>query len=254
MTSKPSLVVKKAKAHASALSRNMLEPIVSDLLVLSGRPFLGLACKAVTGAWGYLEEMAKQDLYEFVELLRAGNVTDEDVRTKDFRVGMELTYDQWMKARKESKRKIVRNIFLGFAGTHDRSSFRIERMYQALDLLEEDDIILLKRLKELVINPQLQQRIEEYEKMKAHYEGEGKTLEQYLGGQGRKGYGFKQDGYNKVVEGLLEQMDNVERAGIIKTTRANSTTYDGQQDITYRVTPFGVQFCEFIEEDSIKAQ
>lgn len=234
--------------HIKELLKNLGLPMVADYFALTGRPLLALACNAVTGGWTTVDAVAQKRLNDFVLLLKEGRITPADVQTEDFRSALERTYDYWMSERLGQKRKAIRRIFLGFVSSGDRSRFRIERMYRILDSLELDDITALGRINQLLVVPQMQNRIAEYEKMRAHYEAEGKSFEAYLEGQAQKGFGFNRDLANKIVSGLIEQMDNLERAGIIKVHQ-ESTTYNGKPSLIYRLTPFGFQFCQFIESD-----
>lgn len=216
-------------------------------------PFLALGDPILTIIWGvamganqYLGYLSDKKALEFLEFIKEGQFTEEDLQTDGFREGLRRTFDSFMKERHLEKQEAIKRIFMGYYNTEDRQRFRFERMLRAIDGLELDDFIALQRIVDMVIKPQMKMREREYEKKKAEDPKYDKSLEQYLKEQRVKGFGFKQDGKNEIVNGLLEGFSNLEREGIILTIRSQGNL--GSQNSTYKLTPFGHDFCDLILE------
>ena len=220
-------------------------PMWGALLTL-GDPVLGMTWMVAMGANRYMSYLNDRRTLEFLEFIKDGRFTEEDLQTEGFREGLRRTFNSFMEQRHKEKREAIKNIFREFASSTDRERFRIERMYRALDGLESDDFIAIKRLDDQVIKPQTKMRISAYERDKEQHIKSGKSLEQYLEEQHVKGFGFKQDGRYDIEAGLLEGLSNLEREGIILVIRPNGNL--GTQKPTYKLTPFGVEFCKLVLE------
>lgn len=86
---------------------------------------------------------------EWVEMVRdaPGVFTKEILLTEEFQDGFAYSLEKYLIERSEEKRKIARNIFLGFTKAEDKQDFALEKFTHTLSQLSKVDIAVLKDVK-----------------------------------------------------------------------------------------------------------
>ena len=99
--------------------------------------------KALFGAGMKLRE---QRALEWVEMVRDNPsiFTKQVLADEGFQDGFVFALEKYLVERNEEKRKIARNIFLGFAQAEDKAKFPIEKFAHTLSQLGELDIEVLR--------------------------------------------------------------------------------------------------------------
>lgn len=115
-------------------------------LILPGFKIPWMLCKSLFGAGMKLRE--KRAL-EWVEMVRDNPsiITKEVMADEKFQDGFVVALQRYLIERDEEKRKIFRNIFLGFAKAEDKVKFPLEKFTHTLSQLNETDIEVLRDVK-----------------------------------------------------------------------------------------------------------
>jgi len=142
------------KSHKKALPRsvnigtkNFIIPAI-DMLVAIKPEFIPCWI-LVKGFYGALFDIKQEEINNFVSFIRENNeiFTREILKTKDFRDGFVITFEEYLKQRNENKRKIIQNIFLGFTKNNVKECFELERMYDLLNKISEYQMSLINKVK-----------------------------------------------------------------------------------------------------------
>ncbi len=93
-------------------------------------------------------KIRQQKVLEWVEMVRDNPsiFTKEILESRQFQDGFVYALERYIRERNESKRKIMKNIFLGFVGVNSEDNFELERMYHVLSILSIDDLLVLKNV------------------------------------------------------------------------------------------------------------
>lgn len=91
-------------------------------------------------------ELRKPRAVEWVEMIRDNQsvFTQAVLSDERFQDGFVVALEKYLVERNEEKRRIARNIFLGFAKASDKESFPLERFSHTLSQLNEIDIVVLR--------------------------------------------------------------------------------------------------------------
>lgn len=114
--------------------------------VVDNIPGLGFAwklCKALIGAGLKLRQ---NRALEWVEMIRdnPSEFSHEILSSEPFQDGFVYSLEKYIIERSDEKRKIFRNIFLGFARNMDKNNYPMEKYYHTLAQLSAVDIVVLK--------------------------------------------------------------------------------------------------------------
>ena len=107
---------------------------------------LGLAWELSKAYFGAAIKLREKKALEFVEMIRDNpDVFALDIiKTEVFQDGFVVMLEDYLKERSEEKRKVMRNIFLGFTNSDDKTIFPLEKYNHTLSQLNGLDIIVLK--------------------------------------------------------------------------------------------------------------
>lgn len=97
------------------------------------------------GLYGVYMQYNQDKLNEFIEFIRDNpNIFIQNiVKTDEFKEGFLITFQEFIKARGERKREIVKRIFLGFTTASDKENFRLEKLYSTLANISLEAIFYL---------------------------------------------------------------------------------------------------------------
>ena len=194
---------------AGALSAlNFINPIVA--------PILGVAWESIK----LINESEtinplKQNFIEYLSFIAKNktyfskNQTDSDVV-----IGLSILYQEVMKQRFEYKRYRAYGIFVGFLILKNRETFELERIYNTLDLMNIDEILLLEKL---------------YEESYLFYDV-NEIFETYKGDKIEK--------WKLIYEENMEELIHIQSLGII-------TEINSKRKIN-KITKFGNQFIIYL--------
>jgi len=128
-------------------TKNFIIPAIDTLVIT--RPEFMPSWILVKGFYGSLFDVKQEEINEFVEFIKENNdiFTQEIVKTKEFRDGFVITFEEYLKQRNENKRKYIQNIFLGFTADDAKDDFELERMYDVLNRISKSQISLMKKIK-----------------------------------------------------------------------------------------------------------
>jgi len=109
-------------------------------------PGLNLAWDLGKAYLGAAIRLREKKALEFVEVIRDNpDVFISDIiRTEVFQDGFVVMLEDYLKERNEAKRKVMRNIFLGFTSSDNKNTFPLEKYNHTLSQLNELDILVLK--------------------------------------------------------------------------------------------------------------
>jgi hypothetical protein len=130
-------------------TKNFLIPSV-DALVADKPEFLPCWI-LVKGFYGALFDIKQEEISDFVSFIRENKqfFTKEVLEDKSFQDGFVITFEEYIKQRKQEKRKIIQSIFLGFAEQSSKEDFELERMYDLLNKVSGFHIHLIGRIAKL---------------------------------------------------------------------------------------------------------
>jgi len=135
-------IFKKLPLEDPELTIDILDEIMSSL-------------PTIKAAWGLLMARSRalmkrriKRAVEFIEILRDNPniLIDEILNDEDFQDGVALWFEQYLIERSEEKRRVLKNIFLGFAKTEDKEDYPLEKFYHTVNQLSVSDIGVLKNI------------------------------------------------------------------------------------------------------------
>ncbi len=123
-------------------------PYVSAMLT----PFLAVhqewmyAWYSAIGLYGVYMEYNQDKVNSFIKFIEENPSVflNEIVEAEDFREGFLITFEKFLKIRGEKKRETVKRIFLGFTASNDKEKFELERMYDCLEKISMQHMVLFK--------------------------------------------------------------------------------------------------------------
>ncbi len=156
-------------------------------------------------------ELRQTRAVEWVEMVRNNQpvFTQEVLSDERFQDGFVVALEKYLIERNEGKRKIARNIFLGFAKAEDKEKFPLERFTHTLSQLSEIDIEVLRDTK-----------VEEY-------------------GQNYQIYGNNPN--------RIDNIYNLIGLGLLLNTTGTRGGYDPKNSPFVNFSPFGREFIEYIK-------
>lgn len=133
----------KDKIIAKGTALAVVEEIVSKV------PGLSLAYDLSKALFGAGMKLRQQRVLEWVEIVRNNPsiITKQVLSDEGFQDGFAVALEKYLVERNEEKRRIFRNIFLGFAKAEDKTKFPLEKFIHTLSQLGEVDIEVLRDVK-----------------------------------------------------------------------------------------------------------
>lgn len=94
-------------------------------------------------------KLRQERVLEWVEMVQDNPsiFTKQILSTEEFQDGFVYSLEKYLVERSERKRKIARNIFLGFTKAQDKADFPLEKFTHTLSQLSEVDITVLRDVK-----------------------------------------------------------------------------------------------------------
>lgn len=189
--------------------------VVADYIVdqLAQRiPVINIAWGLSKALYGAGMKLREQRALEWVEMVR----DNPSVFTKNlwsdegFQDGFVFALEKYLVERNEGKRKIFKNIFLGFAQSENKEKFSLERFSHTLSQLGEVDIEVLRDVK-----------VEEY-------------------GENYQIYG---NNSNKI-----DNIYNLISLGLLLNTTGTRGGIDPKNSPFIKLSPFGREFIEYLKK------
>ncbi len=142
------------KRHTNAListSLPYLEQIITPLL--QAYPYWQLAIHEAIGLYGYYMALKQEEVNDYVTFIKdhPEDFTEEIVATKAFRDGFVMAFQDYLKLRTEAKKKIAKEIFLGFTKSSAKEEFDLERLDDALLRISPHALTVLHFLKTTIL-------------------------------------------------------------------------------------------------------
>lgn len=100
-------------------------------IALSTHPVMAIAWGAIKAGANATRKERATELIVFVEQY----CTVEQFNDPDFVDGIAITFEAFIRERNAEKRRMIQNIFLGFASAKDKESFELERLYETSKLI-----------------------------------------------------------------------------------------------------------------------
>ncbi|OGC91824.1 hypothetical protein A2876_04660 [Candidatus Amesbacteria bacterium RIFCSPHIGHO2_01_FULL_48_32b] len=144
---------------------------------LRQNPFWELCFFSVLSLYGIYMELRPNETKEVVEFIKnhPNDFRREIVESEEFKKGFLLFADQYLKQRLETKKHVLREIFLGFTKDDDKQKFELERLNDCLMRITVQSLEYLLFLKGVVM-PQIEKEIDE-ELKKDQYQKSDRSLE-----------------------------------------------------------------------------
>lgn len=119
--------------------------VVADQIV-SNIPALNIAWGLGKALFGAGMELRQERVLEFVEMIQKNpNIFIEKIlNNKNFQDGFVYLLEKYIRERNEEKRRVLRNVFLGFTKSGNKDIYPLEKMTHTTTQLSELDIEVLK--------------------------------------------------------------------------------------------------------------
>lgn len=126
--------------------------VVADAIVdaiASNLPGINIVWGLSKALYGSGLKLRQKRALEWVEMVRDNPsiITEEVLSDEKFQDGFVLALEKYLTERSEEKRKVFKNIFLGFAKAHNKEKFPLEKFIHTLSQLSEIDIEVLRDVK-----------------------------------------------------------------------------------------------------------
>src|SRR3989344_5498034 len=133
--------------------------VITPFLLL--HPYWELCFYSAIGLYGVYMALNQERVAEVTTFIQGHphEFRTEIVQSEEFRGGFLIFMDQYLKQRLEKKRKIQRDIFLGFTKYPNKEEFELERLNGALADISLDALELLATIKGEII-PGMEREIE----------------------------------------------------------------------------------------------
>lgn len=124
--------------------------VVADQIA-SNLPGLNIAWGLSKALFGAGMKLREQRALEWVEMIRNNtDIFNENIlKSENFQDAFVYSFEKYISERNESKRLIIKKIFLGFSELENNEQFEIERMIMLLSMVSIKGIELLKILKDV---------------------------------------------------------------------------------------------------------
>lgn len=143
MNTKKKDLKKKDKILSKDASLAIVDAVVDNI------PGASLAWNLSKALFGAGLKLRQEKALEWVEMVRDNPsvFTTEILNSEYFQDGFAVALEKYLVERNENKRRIFRDIFLGFTKTQSKQEFPLEKYIHTLSQLNELDIEVLKDTK-----------------------------------------------------------------------------------------------------------
>ena len=113
--------------------------------IASSIPLLNISWGLSKALYGHGLKLRQDRALEWVEMVRDNpNIfIDSILNDENFQDGFVYSLENFIRERNEEKRRIIKNVFLGFSESNSKEKFPIEKMCHALNQLSLSDIKVL---------------------------------------------------------------------------------------------------------------
>lgn len=197
---------KKDKIIVKDVALAVAEEIVSKV------PGLNLAYGLSKALFGAGLKLRQKRVLEWVEMVRDNpSIFTQQILSDDtFQDGFAVALEKYLVERNEEKRRVFRNIFLGFAEAEDKEKFPLEKFSHTLSQLTEMDIEVLGDVE-----------VEEY-------------------GQNYQIYGNSSD--------KIDNIHSLIGLNLLLNTTGTRGGYDPKNSPFVKLSPFGREFIKYLKE------
>ena len=105
-------------------------------IALSTHPVMAIAWGAIKAGVNATRKERAAELIVFVEQ----HCSVELFNDPDFVDGLAITFEAFIRERNDEKRRVIQNIFLGFASAEDKESFELERLCETSKLISASQL------------------------------------------------------------------------------------------------------------------
>lgn len=207
--------------------------IIADQIV-SNIPLLNISWGLSKALYGAGLKLREKRALEWVEMVRDNPVIfiEEILRSENFQDAFVYSFEKYISERNETKRQIIKKIFLGYSKSEKIEEFEIERMTSLLSLISYKGLELLKILKNIstnIYNKNLSESLLEY-LIKDSNDNPGK---------------YNLPTNSNVREIWAEAETDLISIGLLRTY--NFTQYGGSNYHDYDFSILGKEFIKYIE-------
>lgn len=119
----------------------------------STNPIWSILFSSAYGLFGYYLFYQQEKINRFATWIKdhPDEFVDSMVEQPAFQEGFFPTLDAYLRVRSEDKRKLVQQVFLGFAQNEDKVTFELERLFSAIETISLNGLIYLRFLNETII-------------------------------------------------------------------------------------------------------
>lgn len=114
--------------------------------IASNIPGLNIVLGLSKALFGAGMELRQERVLEFVEMIQKNpNIFIKEIlNDKNFQDGFVYSLEKYIRERNKEKRRVLRNIFLGFTKSEYKKTYPLEKMIHTTTQLSESDIKVLK--------------------------------------------------------------------------------------------------------------
>lgn len=256
-----------------------IQKIISPLAITHPQLYTALSVSA--GLYGYYMALNQEALNEYIEFLMShpDKFRKEIIASKEFRQGFVLNLQDYIKARTQQRRELIKSIFLGFTEDVDKDNFSLEQLDEIATKISPEAVKTLSLidseilpLKEKTIREELKKKnigTERSEEWWYEQDFERASIwtfmdkwlyERYSPNSEmvKKRYGIT-DKWDSEKQNEAWDVEREERRkinlvieelvdlGIFKI-RLSEATFDGGNAILYDITKLGYQFLKYIKD------
>lgn len=207
MNDKDKIIMEDVASAAVDTTLSVADEIVSRI------PLLGLAWGLSKALFGAGLKLRQKRALEWVEMVRDNPsiFTETILADEKFQDGFAYALEKYLIERNEKKRKIFRNIFLGFTKADNIEKFSLEKFTHTLSQLSELDIEVLKDI---------------------NLEGNGQNYQIY--------------GTNTTK---IDNIYNLINLGILLDTTGSRLGHNPEDSPFVKVSIFGKEFISYIKDE-----
>lgn len=128
--------MKKSTIKSAQIALQNAIPYYATILgpFLASHPVWMLAFYAATGLYGIYMAYNQEEVNEIIEFIKEHpqEFREEKVKSKEFEKVFLLFFEQYLKQRTEEKKKVLKNILLGYTLTGNKADYELERLNDCL--------------------------------------------------------------------------------------------------------------------------
>lgn len=140
------------KQQTEAYIDKMLMPVLTGVILpfIEASPIFQASLLSAYGMFWIYMQYNQNKLNEFINILKENPwiFTEEIVKTEEFKDGFLVIMEWYLKERSAEKRKIIKNIFLGFTelSESEKNEFELEKLLEIVKNISTQEIDYLKHL------------------------------------------------------------------------------------------------------------